>query len=811
MTTERKQSAAFHLMALVAMAYLLCLGCGGHQDARQRIHSESTSEAEVALAGIEDEDYGTVEELKNWSVTPTIERSRAAPEISMDSDKFDQPAGSKKLTDMLESSDSELSSPEDRFDNQVDSSSSPGSFPESFGGEPMSQSIRHSKRRSANGKVSNRPAPIRENHAMSRPIATFELQPGEELWVIAASDRGKEQETDSAPVPAIPGCGALLARIPEEPKLIPMPLKHTAVTGTIDGYIASVYVKQQFHNPFDTKIEAVYIFPLPQKAAINEFVMRVGDRRIRGIIRERQQAEKIYNQARSQGHVASLMTQERPNIFTQKVANIAPGKQIDIDVRYFNTLKWDDGAYEFVFPMVIGPRFNPAGSADPVVAITQGQQSSTGNEVEYLAPNERNGHDISLTVDVHAGVDIEHIESVNHLIKTEQHNSGHRKVTLVAGDSIPNRDFVLRYHVAGETMKSALMTHRDERGQYFTMMLYPPAELNSLQRSPMEMVFVVDCSGSMSGQPLAQSKAAVRQALSTLTPRDTFQIIRFSSNASQLGNKPLLATAENVQRALSWLSSLNGSGGTEMIEGIKAALDFPHDEGRFRLVSFLTDGYIGNEQQILTTLHQKRGASRVFSFGVGQSPNRFLMDRMALVGRGAVTYLSLNDNVTEVMNRFVERISHPALTDIAIDWGNMQVEDMYPSRLPDLIAGRPVILTGRFTGEPSMVRIGGRACMQPVDYIVKVIDDQQEHKGIAAVWARHKIADLMNQATQVPELRGQMNQSVLQTALNHNLMSSYTAFIAVDSMTRTDGEFGTTVAVPLPVPEGVRYETTVSN
>ena len=641
--------------------------------------------------------------------------------------------------------------------------------------------------------------------------STFELQPGEELWVIAASEPNEIEEANSTPNPAVPGCGALLARIAEEPKLVPVPLKHTDVTGTIDGYIASVGVKQQFQNPFDSKIEAVYVFPLTQNAAINEFVMTVGERRIRGIIRERKEAEKIYNRAKSQGHAASLMTQERPNIFTQKVANIEPGKQIDIDIRYFSTLKWDDGAYEFVFPMVVGPRFNPAGSADPIAAVARGQQTATDKSVSHLAPNERSGHDISLSIDVHAGVSIEHIESVNHVIKTEQLGTDHRKVTLSADDSIPNRDFVLRYRVAGDTVKSALMTHHDDHVQYFTMMLYPPAELSSLKRSPMEMVFVLDCSGSMSGQPLNQSKAAVRQALNTLTPRDTFQIIRFSSNASQLGNKPLPATTANVQKALSWLSGLSGSGGTQMIEGIKAALDFPHDEGRFRLISFLTDGFIGNEQQILTTLHQKRGASRIFSFGVGQSPNRFLMNRMALVGKGAVTYLSLNDNAADVMNRFAERISHPALTDVSIDWGDMQVEDVYPSRLPDLIVGRPLVITGRYTGEATEVRIGGRAVGEVVDYKVSVANDQKEHRGIAAVWTRHKIADLKNQMTRAPELVGQIKQTVLQTALNHNLMSSYTAFIAVDSMTKTDGAFGTTVAVPVPTPEGVQYETTVDN
>lgn len=766
MPTEPKRPTAIHLIVPAAITVVLCLGCSEQQHPSEGftpVYSDATSsESKLESAHesiLQDEHLRPATVMDSFAIEPMQVES---PEDAPATERREAVRSLKRK---------QFAAPNDRWASKPKESDSEARS----GAQP--------------------------------PI--FELQPGEELWVIAASDSA-EAQPNRPDTPAIPGCGSLLAKVAEQPQLVPVPLKHTDVTGTIDGYIASVDVKQQFHNPFDSKIEAVYVFPLPQKAAVNEFVMTVGDRRIRGIIREREQAEKIYNNAKRQGHVASLMTQERPNIFTQKVANIEPGKQIDIDIRYFHTLKWDDGSYEFVFPMVVGPRFNPADTQDPIAAVARGGSAGgTTTAVEYLAPNERSGHDISLAVDIRAGVTIEAVESVNHVIRTEQEESERRTITLASEDTIPNRDFVLRYRVAGESVKSALMTHRDEHGQYFTMMLYPPAELSSLQRSPMEMVFVLDCSGSMSGQPLMQSKAAVRQALSTLTPRDTFNIIRFSSNASQLGRAPLPATAVNVQRALAWLNGLSGTGGTQMIEGIKAALDFPHDEGRFRLVSFLTDGFIGNEQQILTTLHHKLGASRVFSFGVGQSPNRFLMDRMALVGKGAVTYLSLNDDASDVMNRFAERISHPALTDVAIDWGDMQVEDLYPSRLPDLVVGRPIVLTGRFTGTPSTVRVGGRAAMQPVEYAVNVTNDQQEHKAIAAVWARHKIADLMNQATRAPELAGRVKQSVLQTALNHNLMSSWTAFIAVDSMTKTAGNFGTTVVVPSPVPEGVKYETTV--
>ena len=578
--------------------------------------------------------------------------------------------------------------------------------------------------------VDGRPAIVR---------ATFELMPGEELWVIAKGFDPAAPTNEETP----PGCGALMAKLPDVEKEVPVPLKHTAVVGNIDGYIATVDVTQQFQNPYDSRIEAVYVFPLPDNAAVSEFMMTVGERKIRGIIREREEAEKIYNDARAQGHVASLLTQERPNIFTQKVANIEPGKQIDINIRYFNTLPYDDGAYEFVFPMVVGPRYNPPATTDGIGAVGRGNHGVSGQstEIQYLTPGERSGHDVSLSLNISAGVNIESVRSINHDVAVKDVTETERSVTLSASDSIPNKDFVLRYQVAGDKIKTAMMTHKDDHGQYFTMMLYPPAELNKVQRSPMEMVFVLDCSGSMSGRPIEQARAAISHALQSLTPRDTFQIINFSSTASQLGAAPVIATPQNIQKGLTYLNSLNGEGGTEMIQGLKAALNFPHDEGRFRLVSFMTDGYIGNDHDILNALSDKLGDSRIFSFGVGQSPNRFLLDRMALIGRGAVAYLSLNDDPVEIMNRFNERISHPAMTDLSIDWGNMHVTDVYPQILPDLIVGRPVVVTGRFTGEPSSVKVGGRQGMQPASFTVAVnaADATKEHKGIASVWARLKI------------------------------------------------------------------------
>ena len=639
-------------------------------------------------------------------------------------------------------------------------------------------------------------------------LASFELQPGEELWVLV------EPERRSAVPDDVPGSGALMAHLGKDGRQVPVPLKHTSVEGDIHGYIATISVTQQFLNPYDSKIEAVYVFPLPQNAAVNDFLMTVGQRKIRGIIRPRQQAEQIYRDARRQGHVASLLTQQRPNVFTQKVANIEPGHQIDIQIRYFHTLQYNDGWYEFVFPMVIGPRFNPPSSANGVGAVALGGQGRSGQftEVSYLAPGERSGHDISLALDIDAGVPLADIRGVNHAIETNMTSPQRCKVQLSPEDTVPNKDFVLRYRVAGEQTRTTLLTHRDQQGDYFTMIIYPPIDLSTGERSAMELIFVLDCSGSMRGRPLEQAKRAVACALHKLRPDDTFQIIRFSSDASQLGSAPLLATPSNVRRGLRYLDSLDGSGGTQMLQGVRAALGFAHDDERFRFISFMTDGFIGNETEILGAVHGRLGASRIFSFGVGQSPNRYLLDRLAVIGRGAVAYLSLNDNAAEVMDQFAERISHPAMTDIAIDWGDMKVRDVYPQRLPDLIVGRQVVVTGRFEGSPSSIRVEGRVGGERRSFTVPTDDSiaRAEHSGIAAVWARMKIADLMNQHNYTRIHRGEQQQAITHVALRHNVMSAYTAMVAVDSLTRTAGQFGTTVAVPVPVPEGVRYETTVS-
>jgi len=639
-----------------------------------------------------------------------------------------------------------------------------------------------------------------------------QVQPGEEIWVIQTAAAEADSVDDSSP-----GSGTMLALVAPsrgaETTQVPLPLRHTDVHAVVTGYVSAVDVTQQFENPYDEKIEAVYLFPLPEKAAVNEFVMTIGERKIRGILREKEEAQRIYEDARAQGYRASLLVQHRPNIFEQKVANIEPGKRIDVNIRYFNTLAYEDGWYAFVFPTVVGPRYNPQGSSDPVAAFprTEFREPATGTAVRYLRPSERSAHDIGISVELDAGVAIEEI-AASHEVATRRDGESRAHVELASGNTMPNRDFVLRFRVAGDTIKSNLLTYTDARTQqgYFTLLVYPPAAPTASRRQSVEMVFVVDTSGSMAGEPIAQARAAINSALDKLERGDTFQIMNFSNEVRQFASRPLPATWDNIERARDYVRRLGGEGGTEMLSGIRAALGFPRDAERTRYVVFLTDGYIGNETEILGEVQRTIGDARIFSFGVGNAVNRYLLDELATEGRGTAAYLALDDSASAVMDYYFERISRPALTDVAIDWGAFAATDVYPARLPDLLAGRPVIVTGKFRGNVGDVRVHGRLGTEPVVFAIDAARDAQQ-PALSSLWARLRIEDLVRQQTRAGDVDGGYATAIRATALEYSLMSAYTSFVAVDASERTSGDRGTTVNQAVPVPQGVRYGTVVTD
>lgn len=682
---------------------------------------------------------------------------------------------------------------------------------------------------SGNVPISNRP---RSTPPAPRAVdlvpASSLPAPSDELWVIEKLPATAEPAADAD---RMPRSGALMAKLaPDTPpdQMLACPLKHTDVKAQVSGYVAAVDVTQQFHNPFDVKIEAVYVFPLPANAAVNEFVMTIGERRIRGVIREREQARQIYEHAKSQGFVASLLQQERPNVFTQAVANIEPGKQIDINLRYYNTLTYADGWYELAFPTVVGPRFNPPHLSNGIGAVGPGARGTSGQktEVSYLRPETRTGHDIAIAVDLDAGVKYEELASTHHAVQVQRRDDRRATVTLDPADTLPNKDFVLRWRVAGDQVKTGLIaaalpaagaddaTSSVQGGRsagHFAMMIVPPIAMKNLPEQPLEFVFTVDVSGSMSGRPIEQARSAMLHALRRLGPDDRFQVVKFFEKAEQMAPQPLPATPENINAAIAYVSRLSAAGGTMMLEGMRKSLDFPRDPARTRVVCFLTDGYIGNEAEILGAMHQWLGdRTRVFSFGVGKSTNRYLLDHMAKMGRGASAYLSPDENADEPMALFFDRVRHPAMTDLAVDFGTMNAREIFPRKPGDLLVGRPVILTGKYEGAlPEKVRVTGRmnGRTQAVDVPVNAATGLTA-RALPSIWARGKIADLGDEATWRAGL--DLPQEVRQVALQYNLMSDFTSFVAVDATHRTAGNVGMSVPVPVPVPDGVWYDTTVS-
>lgn len=678
------------------------------------------------------------------------------------------------------------------------------------------------------GLATGAPAPDQ-----AEPPAEFALRPGQELWVIERPRRDRYAPRD--PNDDFPGSATLMTRrddpsCPGRTCDVPVPLRHTDVHATIAGAVSSVRVTQHYHNPFDSKIEALYVFPLPDDAAVNDFVMTIGSRSIRGVIREREQAERIYEQAKGRGYQASLMTQDRSNIFTQKVANIEPGQSIDIDVTYFHTLGFREGGYEFVFPMVVGPRYNPIGEGNGVgaVPVYAGGASGQPTEVQYLRPDMRSGHDVSIDVDIDAGVPIASIQSPTHSIvaSIDPGRPRHAVARLSDADSIPNRDFVLRYRVGGGQISGGLITQRDDdgRGGFFSLVIAPPSDLRYTQRGPIDLVFVIDCSGSMDGQPLQLAKYAVVNALGQLRPEDAFQIIRFSDTCTSMTNRPIAASGDNIRRGIAYVDALAAGGGTEMLKGLEPALESRGDWDRTRFVCLLSDGLLGNEPEVLAQLKRRLGDSRIFSIGIGSAPNRTLLNAMARVGRGAAGYVATVRDAEEVTNLFIQRVASAAMTNLSIDWGDMRVSDVYPDRIPDLYVGRPVVLYGRYRdadgraeARTCRVRVTGRVGheRQTMTITRDASDPPCDGKALSMVWARTKITELdenagwFGRAVGAGSNEGPHKREIRDLALQYGLLSAYTSLVAVDSWQRTDGTFGTTVAVPVNTPRGVRYDTTV--
>jgi Ca-activated chloride channel family protein len=573
------------------------------------------------------------------------------------------------------------------------------------------------------------------------------------------------------------------------------PLKTTKVRADISGFFARVTVVQEFENTYGDPIEAVYTFPLSQNSAVDSMTMTIGERVIRGKIMKREEARKVYEAAKSAGQTASLLDQQRPNIFTQSVANIMPGEKITVEISYVETLKYEEGSYEFNFPMVVGPRYTPS-------TMKPGEAAKINPPVSAT----RAGHDISIEVNLDAGIPIEQVRSISHEIESTPLGAESRKITLKGLRTIPNKDFILRYDVAGQKIQDAMLMHRSAKGGFFTMMLQPPDSFAPKDVTPKEIVFVLDTSGSMSGFPIEKAKEAMKLSLDGLNPQDTFNVITFSGDTSILFEAPVSATEDNLAKARDFLATRRGAGGTEMMKAVTAALAPSESQRHVRIACFMTDGFVGNDTAIIAEI-QKYSNARIFAFGIGNSVNRFLLDKMAYEGRGEVEYVTLKDDGSKAAQRFHERVRNPLLTDISVDWGKFGVSDVYPGRQPDLFSAKPVALTGRFSkaGYGSVTLKGTMAGLPyQRDIPVNFPESETDNQALATIWARARVDELMSKYYRAKDAAEKtvLENEITQLGLEFRLLTQFTSFVAVEEkVVNQDGKM-VKVEVPVHLAEG---------
>ncbi len=608
-----------------------------------------------------------------------------------------------------------------------------------------------------------------------------------------------------------PGTGVLkvLTKGSED---VEVPLKHTSVEAKIAGFVARVTVTQTFVNPFKNPIEAVYVFPMPHEAAVDDMTMKIGKRVIKGVIKKREEARKIYEQAKKEGKTASLLDQERSNIFTQRVANILPGDNIEIQISYVEVLEYEEGEYEFVFPMVVGPRYIPGHavgkSGGGWAPDTSRVPDASKITPPVLKPGQRSGHDIDLTVRLDAGIPFYHLRSTSHEINVKTKGQQKATVTLKAFDTIPNKDLILRYKVLGDAPEFGSLTYTKDGQGHFLLALAPKANYSKKEIGLREIFFVVDSSGSQRGDPLVKSKEAVKRALKGLRPSDTFQVYDFNDIVTSMSPSTVPATPTNIRDALKFVDQIQARGGTRMLPVIQTALNLPPDPKRLRIVFMTTDGFIGNEVEIIKEIHDSLGDARLFSLGVGSSVNRYLLDRMAQEGKGFVQFVRQDEPTKEVVENFHKRIATPVMTDIEIDWGGLRVKDVYPERVPDLFAGRPLVIHGRFDkpGEGT-VRLLGKLGKKSGEISAEVKFPAKDggYDSLGTLWARAKIEKLM---AEIERGRGgnELVEQVTNIGLEYRLMTKYTSFVAVEEKVRNVGGKQQTVQVPVEMPEGVSYE-----
>ncbi|MDO8862292.1 marine proteobacterial sortase target protein [Haliea sp. E1-2-M8] len=623
----------------------------------------------------------------------------------------------------------------------------------------------------------------------------------------------------------VPGAGELMLHSPGLPPA-PALMQRSAVQVSISGMVAVVTLEQSFRNTSEQWAEGVYTFPLPGEAAVRALEIRVGERRIVGEIRERHEAEAVYTAARDAGRKASLVAQQRPNLFSNRIANLAPGETIAVKLEFVQPVNYTAGVFSLRLPMTLTARYIPGRplgdkpeSTDPLPLpdylgrflwtdevpdaplLATLQHPRAGSDAAPLNP-------LTIAVELDPGMPLARVDSPYHEMRLRRDGSRYH-LQLARGSSEMDRDFVLSWEPAtGSRPQAALFTEKVAGEHYGLLLVVPPALAENLENRARELVFVVDTSGSMGGVPIQQLRESLVAALDGLRPGDSFNIIAFDHSYRTLFADAMPVDRLALKRARIFISELRAAGGTEMLPPLRRALaSSPADDsrGRLRQVVFMTDGAVGNEQAIIDTIVAELGDSRLFTLGLGSAPNSWFLRKAAQLGRGRHLRIGDHAEISARVGLLLEYLAAPMLTDISVEWPQAVADAGGP--VPDLYAGAPLLRLVRFNmpPQPGVIRVSGELAGLPWQQALALEAGDEvaaSAPGVASLWARERIEQILDQRYQGRH-EDSVRAEVLAVALPHRLLSPYTSFVAVEQqVSRPQGIPLRSVAVPGTRPRG---------
>ena len=583
-----------------------------------------------------------------------------------------------------------------------------------------------------------------------------------------------------------------------DPNVDRLPLKDTHVDIAVSGVIADVKVVQTYRNEGSRPINASYVFPASTRAAVYGMRMRIGDQIIVAKIKEREAAKQEFEEAKEKGKSASLLEQNRPNVFAMSLANMMPGEQVEIELRYSELLVPTDGVYEVVFPTVVGPRY----SSD---SESGAKKSDSWIKSPYLHENQKPTSTLHISSRISAGVPLQDLSCPSHKISPQWISATAAQFALDDADAFQgNRDFVMRYRLVGNQIASGLLLYQGQDENFFLYMAQPPQRVAAEDIPPREYIFVVDVSGSMEGFPLNTSKQLLRNLIGQLRPTDLFNVVLFAGDASILSEKSLQANQQNISQAIRLLEQQRGSGGTELLSAVQQAMHIPRSADYSRSIVLVTDGYISGEQGVFDYIRENLNECNVFSFGIGSSVNRYLIEGVAKAGMGEPFIVTQESEAPAVAEKFREYIQTPLLTDIAVKANGFDVYDVYPAHLPDLLAQRPVIVFGKWrgpvTGTFELRGRNGRG-EYATTFDVTAAQPDEGNRALRYLWARSRISELSDYGS--AETSPERVKEITGLGLKYNLLTPYTSFIAVREQVTNNQGSAEDVEQPLPLPVGV--------